>query len=460
MRLFMIPRFLVVSTAHAAIARGAPARQAYRALARTIAVAAGMALAAGCGAVEAPASPDARSSDAAPGSCTQECLSEDMLRECTGGERTVACPLGCVTAEARCRAPVPSNDVAADEHLLGATEILTLATGVQAIIDTDIGSLTVGDQSLRAPGAGVVNSGIGFHYTAEGLSVFAVQGFVMQPGSSLRARGQRPLLILSAGDVEIAGTIDASGGCDVGATPQVCGGPGGGRGADALGSATGCGIGGSGASVSGKHGGGGGGGAAGQAGASGGAAQEAAGGSGGTACDASLVPLRGGAGGGRSGYTGGGGGGGGGGGAVQISSHTAIRLVSPAIIDAGGSGGEQGGSGSGGGGGGGGGILLEAPVLSIDGAILAANGGGGGGKSAPGADGPQGVEQALGGVGGGGLGGALAGAPTDGTAFETNFAGGGGGAIGLIQFRVRPAGYSYANTAASPAPVQLDLEVK
>ena len=419
-----------------------------------------MALAAGCGAVEAPVSPDARSSDAAPGSCTQECLSEDMLRECTGGERTVPCPLGCLTAEARCRTPVPSNDIAADEHLLGATAILTIATGVQAIIDTDIGSITVGDQSLRIPGAGVVNSGIGFHYTAEGLSAFAVQGFIMEPGSTLRARGQRPLLILSAGDVEIAGTIDVSAGCDVGAPPQICGGPGGGRGADVLNEATGCGIGGNGGAVPPKYGGGGGGGASGQAGASGGAAQDAPGGSGGTACDASLVPLRGGAGGGRSGFPSGNGGGGGGGGAVQITSHTAIRLVSPATIDAGGSGGEQGGSGSGGGGGGGGGILLEAPVLSVDGAVLAANGGGGGGKTTPGADGPRGVEQAQGGDGGGGLGGALAGAPTAGTAFDANFSGGGGGAVGLIQFRVPPAGYSYANTAASPAPVRLDLEVK
>jgi hypothetical protein len=471
MKIDIVSRFLVPSTARTSSAEVAPAPRAYRGLIWVVAVVAAISLACGCGAADDPAAPDAGRPDAAPESdavpvpdasgdtqCTQECLSETLLRECAGGERTVECPLGCVTDEARCGTFVPSNGASA-EHLLGVTEALTVAEDAQVIVDTSIGSITVGGQTLRGPGVGV-NNGIGFQYTADGQPVFAVQRFTMGARANLRARGERPLLILSAGDVEIAGTIDVSAGCDPGSSAKTCGGPGGGRGAENQDPATGCGIGGDGDNGAQIEVAGGGGGGFGQAGAAGGGDARVGvfGGGGGGACDASLVPLRGGSGGGRSGLSSFPGAGGGGGGAVQISSYTAIRLVSPAIIDAGGSGGSGEGSG-GGGGGSGGGILLEAPMLSSNGAVLAANGGGGGGGFDEGEDGRLDVQQAQG-AGAGGLGGALAGSATQGIMDGNNQGGGGGGGAGLIRLRAPLAHYVLINTTASPAPVRLAPEAE
>lgn len=448
----------------------AMAPRAYHGLLWVAAIVAGVSLASGCGAAEEPVAPDAMSPDVpgpdampatdAPGDtpCTQECLSETSLRECTDGERIVECPLGCVTAEARCSALVPSNG-AGIEHLQGVTAALSVSEGAQVIIDTMAGSITIAGETVRIPGVGV-NSGIGFQYTDDGQSVFAVQGFTMGAGSSLRAQGDLPLLILSAGDIEIAGIIDVSAGCDLDPSAKTCGGPGGGRGADYENPATGCGIGGKGGFASPPVSiGGGGGGGSGQAGAGGGDGGFGAfGGGGGEACAPSLVPLRGGSGGGETG-TDSGGAGGGGGGAVQITSYTAIRLVSPAIIDAGGSGGSVGIEGyGGGGGGGGGGILLEAPILSIDGAVLAANGGGGGGGAASGEDGRRDADQAQGGGSTGGLGGALSGAPTAGAAASGG--GGGGGGAGLIRVHAPQANYSLTDSVTSPTPVRLDPETE
>lgn len=471
MKFDIVSRFFVPSIIRDSGADVAMAPRAYHGLIWAAAVVAGVILACGCSAADDPVAPDAGSPDVpeldampAPDAsgdtpCTQECLSETSLRECTGGERIVECALGCVTAEARCGTLAPSNGVST-EHLLGVTGALSVPEDAQAIVDTSVGSITIGGESVRNPGVGV-NNGIGFQYTADGLSVFAVQEFTMGARSNLRARGDKPLLILSAGDVEIAGTIDVSAGCDSDPSVKTCGGPGGGRGAENGIRATGCGIGGDGSFQSPPVSiGGGGGGGSDQAGAAGGdGGFGALGGFGGEACAPSLVSLRGGSGGGMSGSSLGGQGGGGGG-AVQITSYTAIRLVSPAIIDAGGSGGTVGIPAYGGGGGGsGGGILLEAPVLSLDGALLAANGGGGGGgDDAAGEDGRRDVEQARGGDGAGGLGGSLAGSPTAGTLVGSG--GGGGGGAGLIHLHAPLANFSLTDTVISPAPVRLDPQAE
>jgi hypothetical protein len=467
MKIVIVPRLLVPSTGRIAGAELGPGPRAHRGLIWAVAVVAGVTLTCGCASEGNPMAPDASVApgldamsppDAAP--CVQECLSETSLRECTGGERTVECPLGCVTGEARCRALVPSNG-AGTEHLQGVTAALTVPADAEVIVNTNDGSILIGGQAVRDPLLGV-NNGIGFQYTADGLSVFAVQGFTMGPRSQLRAHGDRPFLILSAGDVEIAGTIDVSAGCEPASSAKTCGGPGGGRGDDNQSPATGCGIGANGTvNLPDTATAGGGGGGSGQAGAAG--ASNAffgiSGGSGGEACAASLIPLRGGSGGGRSGAIVAPGAGGGGGGAVQITSYIAIRLVSPAIIDAGGSGGVTAFNG-GGGGGGGGGILLEAPKLSIDGAVLAANGGGAGGSGGstnfpPGEDGRRDIQQAQGGVEGG-LGGSFAGLPTTGAMGLFRAGGGGGGGAGLIYVHAPGANYSLIDTVSSPPPVRFD----
>lgn len=446
MRFFVAHRFIISSLVHAL----------------------GVALA-GCGEVVPPGT---RSSDAAPGSdgldgpdatqvCTPGCVPDDHVRECTEyGANDMWCLLGCVTAEARCRSIVPSNNVNADD-LADSWESLSIPDGALAIVDTDLGSITIDGEPVRDAGIGV-NQGIGFGYTPENLSVFAMRSFSLGAGAKLWAHGERPLVILSARIVYIQGTIDVSAGCGVGLSSRVCGGPGGGRGADSESLATGCGPGGNGGAsdAQGAYGGGGGGGGFGQAGAVGTAAQDAPGGSGGESCAASVTPLRGGSGGGLAGFANpenGDGEGGGGGGAVQITSLDVIQIEEGAVIDAGGGGGK---GGSGGGGGGAGGvILLEATGVRVRGAVLAANGGGGGGEFR-GEDGLLGVMQAKGGPSGGGLGGALAGAPTTGTLREGKFGGGGGGAIGLIHIRAPMEHCLLENATASPVPVCVEPELQ
>lgn len=74
--------------------------------------------------------------------------------------------------------------------------------------------------------------------------------------------------------------------------------------------------------------------------------------------------------------------GGSGGGAIQITAGTYLRLLSTGLLEAEGQGGAAalGYDGGGGGGGSGGSILLEAPNLTIEGALRAAGGGGGAGR--------------------------------------------------------------------------------
>jgi hypothetical protein len=468
MRFFVAHRFIISSLVHALVANALPRRRAGLALA--ISAALGVALV-GCGEV---VSPGARSSDAAPESdgpdgpdatqvCTPGCRPDDHVRECTEyGANDMWCLLGCVTAEARCRSIVPSNNVNTD-HLAGSVESFSVPDGALAVVDTDVGSITVDGEPVRDPGVGV-NQGIGFGYTPENLSVFAMRSFSLGAGAKLWAHGERPLVILSARIVYIQGTINVSAGCDVGGSAGVCGGPGGGRGAGSQSLATGCGPGGNGGAsdAQGAYGGGGGGGGYGQAGAVGAAAQDAAGGSGGESCQASVTPLRGGSGGGHAGFDNpdnGDGSGGGGGGAVQITSLDVIQIEEGGGIDAGGGGGGGGRGGAGGGGGGAGGvILLEATGVRVRGAVLAANGGGGGGEF-PGQDGGLDGAQAKGGLSGGGFGGALAGAPTTGTLREGKFGGGGGGAIGLIHIRAPMEHCLLEDATASPVPVCVEPEL-
>lgn len=212
------------------------------------------------------------------------------------------------------------------------------------------------------------------------------------------------IAIVSAGDVDIDGTVTVGGG---GASDGIggAGGPGGFAGAalapeqkDGLGGAGPCPGSGGVMEVDdniaiGSGGGGGGFAGAGGPGGAGDSDQDPLGGGGGAVCtNALLTPLFGGSGGGsggdgscdgRCGWPGGGGGG-----AIQIASRTTINVAGE--INAGGGtgygyGNDIGGTlndvhdrGGGGGGGAGGGILLEAPVVGLAGVSLVVDGGNGG----------------------------------------------------------------------------------
>ena len=252
---------------------------------------------------------------------------------------------------------------------------------------------------------------------------------------TLSFTGPNAAAFVADGAIAINGIVDARGPC---ATMPKNGGPGGFNGGN--GDSPGGGMGG-GDAQSGKNDGGGGAGY----GAAGGTGN--GGTAGGTAYGDSLITV-------LVGGSGGGGGhnaghvGGGGGGALQLASNTSVSIGSSGGINAGGCGGTNtanDGNGGGGGGGAGGAILIEAPVVTIDGA-LAVNGGAGGSDPTNGASGALDRNMASN-PDGGGSGGAAA---TPAGQASTANPGGGGGSVGRIRLESR-TGTVQVNGLMSPA---------
>jgi hypothetical protein len=274
------------------------------------------------------------------------------------------------------------------------------------------------------------------------LCVFA--GTTVSVNGRLRAEGDLPLVLVSAGDINLngAGYVDVSSyrsnpvpgaAANDGTCTSTNGMPDGG-------------------------GGGGGGGAGGSFGGPGGTgAQSAAGRAGGTtAVPAAPTFLRGGCRGSNGGSSGNGGGeGGASGGAVYLLAKVDLNLNGR--IDASGSGGLGGPDKGGGGGGGSGGmiVLYAGTNIVFNDARIWANGGGGGGggtSNTPGMPGEQSTEptvRAVGGAGGGGEGssGTLDGEP--GAQVSGKGGGAGGGGAGVI---VNVKGQSLTSIQISPAP--------
>lgn len=291
---------------------------------------------------------------------------------CSGND-IVGCgpPVTCTTAcssigGAHCMVLVPSNGLSRG-MLAGATANVT---GNDWDFDTVSGGIKKGNIILRADGTGV-NAGIGFQIV-DGMGVFTAHSFNVSAVDDFSASGTNTLVLFAATTITVSGTID------VGSYSSAAG-SGGSSGTSST----------SGASCRGRagrffsnafaEGGGGGGGRT--AGGDGGAANQGApAGLGGALCTllSTTTPLRGGAGGGHGGGQTANSGGGGGGG---------LALVAMESISITGSVGSPGGpgisgpgpspSGDGGGGGGAGGaVFLEAPTVTISGA-LTANGGSG-----------------------------------------------------------------------------------
>lgn len=319
----------------------------------------------------------------------------------SAGAYTVACaldcPLGCDPSGTRCMELVPSNGLDPAWVQAGTAP---LAPTADVVIDTDTGTITPAVAGVVYHQVAPVDCGGG---ALVGIGVFSFSSIAIPPGVTVRAVGANALALLSAGPIELAGVLDASGGQITPACPDPprCPGPGGFFGGlyDAFNPEDGHGPGGGGHGYSADGPGdesGGGGGATCGAGGRGGDVGDAAmpPGLGGVPFGApTIVPLCGGAGGGAGGpasYLGDPGSrGGGGGGAVQLVSAVSVAIEATAagapsgitVAGGGGQGDKAATYDDGGGGGGAGGtILIEAPVISVDpGAVLAANGGGGGG---------------------------------------------------------------------------------
>ncbi len=383
------------------------------------------------------------------------------------------CLLGCNTAEDRCFRITPSNLDPRGFYEVAKRAVVLDGGSVE--INADTGEIPGYRSVSDPPASGGVYWAVMKQRDGSDVAVFAMGALRVQAGTSVRVRGSYPVIFFVRRQVEIAGAISVAadvsgpgpGGRAGGARDKQNGDPmchGSGRGGgerEVL-------------SNEWEAGGGGGGfGAIGARGASvrcnlGVAAHEPAlGGDGGDSFgNLKLVPLVGGCGGGAgggpdlSGVRGAGGAGGAGGGALQISVGEKLVVSAEGSIDAGGGGGWGGESGAGGGGGGSGGaVLLEAPVLQIDGRVVA-NGGGGGAGSAyglsantanSGQPGQLSGDQAAGGKAeavlfgvmlfgtNGGRGGAALGAAERGVdSDDLCNGGGGGGGVGRIRLNCNP----------------------
>jgi hypothetical protein len=223
--------------------------------------------------------------------------------------------------------------------------------GNEAHVNTDTGEIDCSRSGVRP----IYQFRIAVQSDGSEVGLFAGRNILVAPGLTIVVEGQRPLVFLAPGDVQINGTIEAiadshsgnAGGFSGPPGEHVKGqGPGGGSGTSSeAGGGAFCGKGGRGGGATGAPG-----------GVRYGAAE--------------LVPLIGGSSGGSGDL---GGTGGAGGGAVQIIAGGALVLSATGVIHVGGAGGGW----NGGGGGSGGAILLEANEINIAG-TLAANGGGGG----------------------------------------------------------------------------------
>lgn len=349
------------------------------------------------------------------------------------------CNVRCDPVARACEDSVdPSNGFAAELDAAGSEPALEITQETTVDTTGDFNAtkqlLKVGDQLVAATLVAGTNG-------APDVVVISVSSFSIAAGVTLTTTpGPRALAIMSAGDVTIAGVLEARAGGTDGSDPCV---------------------GASQPAVDGNDYPGGGGGGFGTPGASGGAITPAAlGGAGGDATGTpTLIPLRGGCRGGNDPANGIGFGGHGGGG-LQITSSTRIEVAG--AINAPGLPGE-----GSAGGGAGGGILLEAPSVTVTGGLFANGGGGGCGYEQPtaGQPGQLSTTPASGGICAagsvrGGNGGAGTTPPTEGSSIAqsagTEYAGGGGGAVGRIRINtvdMTVEGNGTQSPAASVGPI-------
>lgn len=371
-----------------------------------------------------------------------------QLSTCLGDRCALTdCDLGCLELPTpHCGRFAPANLPAGLDPLSGVTAALALNVG-PVYIDTTDGAITiappVGPATLLRDGGEGVVAGIRFEILDGDAptATLGVANLIVAADTTIYVTGPRALILVSADELTMAGTIDVSHCAAPSDGDRTCPGPGGGAGGPPTLAGGGCAGGGAPILGSGTSGGGASGGnlARGTAGGAGSAGGSSAGLPTVNTCGtATASPLVGGSGGAGSATASGGAGGG----AIELVAFGKLTLGGR--IQAGG----RGGGGAlvqttgGGGGGAGGTVLIQAPTVDLTGGGIAANGGGGGcgNCSAAGNDGPLSSTNAAGGaVGGGAVAGGRGGANSAAAAPGANAVstmtggGGGGGAWGVIR---------------------------
>jgi hypothetical protein len=376
--------------------------------------------------------------------------------QCTGdgGLERRDCPLGC--SGGQCQLFTPSN--VPDMQLFDAADgNAVVPQDTVWVFDADSGSITAyddlamtGESQVRAAGTGTDGSGIAFFERGPGgadYGVFALASLEVRSGAVAVGLGSRPWIVVAGETIRVDGRISAAAD-ELSAMSHS--GPGalttpadGSQGFRASGAA---------------------GGSFGSSGGEGGWSLNHSGGTpGSTRGTVELVPLVGGTPGGASPRTGGESGPPGG--AMQLVAGRRIEVGSTGAIEASGGGGGGGqlatDPGGGGGGGSGGAILLEAPVIELQG-VLGANGGAGGqGSSASMSSGEAGARgradrvpapgsATANNAGGGGSGSDATGSSGNGQGASDSGGGGGGGA-GRIRINTADGTESF-DVGVTPTP--------
>jgi hypothetical protein len=380
-----------------------------------------------------------------PGSaaCTERVDDAKVNTPCTVGQRSGVCRLG----DGACSSfpYVPSNF---DPDNIAATGMgIDLHLSCGSVTNPVVCNSSGFTPGCTAPAGCTLPELTGVRLISQGgmeTLVVPLRSFIMDPGTAVKLKGTRPVILAVFGNATISGALLAD------ADMEVAG-AGGNRGTCAPSQ-----KGQDGQFASGEGSGGGGGGF-GTAGGMGGRNDSGQISNGGSALSSTLAPLVGGCQGGLGGGSGSGGAGGGGGGALQLSVAGTLRVTGTLSVRGGGgkggsptTSGSSNNEGGGGGGGSGGGLLLEAFRLELaNGARLTANGGagaeGGDAQNHRGSDGGDGRQELKdpatnpdnGGNGGRGGSGAAEGvaAASGGGAPNDAGGGGGGGGVGVIRLK-------------------------
>ncbi len=316
--------------------------------------------------MDAGAEPDAEALDAPPGGCSPgaalACIDGNLTTCSADGHTTTqaACPLGCATTESRCLTFAPSNGLGS--ALADAADQPDVVLPQGAKIDTDLGLVeTSAGATITVKSVNVTQTG------GPAIRVFEASSFVLD---DLTIQGTEAVAFVAPGRISVIGKVTARGvGAVAGPGAVTTGAPCVGatkqsnpssltsffEGAGGAGNAT---VGGAGGNSSSS------------AGAAVHTSAPLSGGcDGGNQIDLSSNVVK------R---------GGGGGGAMQLVSLESVDVSTHGFVDLGGGGGD-----TYSGGGAGGLLVVEAPVVRVDGAAtgITANGGAGGACNIAGADG-------------------------------------------------------------------------
>jgi hypothetical protein len=177
--------------------------------------------------------------------CASRCEGDVLVACGPGGDERTACPLGCVEqGAARCVRMVPSNGADYSDLDSIPAAPFVVPGGRTYTIDTDSGRIIddAGAVVRAATVAGGLHEGTGTYFArrTDNVSLLSVDSLVVEVGATLKADGDRALILLARGAILVRGAIDVSGGCTGNGASAVCGGPGGGDGGTIDSMAGGC----------------------------------------------------------------------------------------------------------------------------------------------------------------------------------------------------------------------------